>query len=225
MFKKTALLLLASSAFASASAQTVTDIQANQGQSAYLQDGRGVIVRSQSGLCWRTGYWAPADAVTGCDGALVPPIAKPTAPPIVPPAAPATAQATPAVRACDFSVTLESDQTFAFNKAVLSAAARKRIDADVLPKLSACSKIEVIQVTGHTDPLGSQLYNKRLSEKRAEAVAGYLRAKGLASRIDTAGAGETQPVATCPAKLPRTKLIECLAPDRRVVIEVRGTAK
>ena len=55
----------------SASAQVVTDIQAKQPNSAYVQDSRGVIVRDPFGLCWRTGYWTPADAVPGCDGPLV----------------------------------------------------------------------------------------------------------------------------------------------------------
>ena len=49
----------------SASAQVVTDIQAKTPNSAYVQDSRGVIVRDPFGLCWRTGYWTPADAVPG----------------------------------------------------------------------------------------------------------------------------------------------------------------
>src|SRR6478609_6521355 len=74
---------------ASALSQTATDIKASTNQSAYTQDSRGIIARSPFGLCWRMGYWTPADAVIGCDGELVPPIAKPTAPAIAALAAPA----------------------------------------------------------------------------------------------------------------------------------------
>lgn len=62
------LVIAASSVAAfSASAQDMTDIKASTPNSAYVQDGRGVIVRDPFGLCWRTGYWTPADAVPGCD--------------------------------------------------------------------------------------------------------------------------------------------------------------
>ena len=50
-------------------AQT-TDIQAPTAKNAYMHDGRGPIVRSQDGLCWRSGYWEQDDAVTSCDCAL-----------------------------------------------------------------------------------------------------------------------------------------------------------
>lgn len=225
MLKKSAcgLILCISSSVASATAGTM-EIQANPKYSAYLQDGRGVIVRSQSGLCWRGGYWTPADAVAGCDGELVPPIAKPTAPDIVPPVAvgPVAPPAPPVP--CDFSVTLNSDQTFAFNSGILGNAAKKRLDRDVLAKLASCAKVDLIVVTGHADRLGSQTYNQKLSEKRANTVATYLKNKGVTAPIDAIGRGETQALKNCENMLPHKKLIECLAPNRRVVVEVRGVA-
>lgn len=227
MLKKMACGLAIAMAMASAFAQT--NIQAVPNSSAYFQDSRGVVIRSQHGLCWRSAYWTPADAVPGCDGDLAPPIVKPTAPAIVSPTAATAAPATPAPpavpRRCDFAVTLGNDQSFLFNKAALSGAVKKRIDQEVLAKLASCAKIDVILITGHTDRLGSQQYNQRLSEQRAEMVAGYLRSKGAAARIDTFGAGETQPVHSCSAKLPRAKLVDCLAPNRRVIIDVRGLAQ
>lgn len=209
---------------ASASAQTATDLQAGSRNSAYLQDGRGVIVRSPFGLCWRTGYWTPADAVPGCDGQLTPPIAKITAPAMATAPAPAPKAPTPLKR-CDFTVTLINDQTFLFNKVQLSNAAKERIDTEVTGNLAACSKIERIAITGHADRLGSQQYNQKLSAMRAEAVAAYLKNKGTSAPIETFGAGKAQPIHACSAKLSRKKLIECLAPNRRVVIEVHGLAK
>ncbi len=224
MLNKLILGLVIGAATASAFAQTATDIQANPSTSAYAQDGRGTVVRSQFGLCWRTGHWTPADAVPGCDGELLPPIVKPTAPPIaIPPSVAASTPIAPAApKRCDFAVTLENDQTFAFNKSVLTNAAKKRIDNEVLGKLAACGKVDILIITGHTDRLGTQQYNQKLSDKRAEAVAAYLKSKGVSAPIDTLGMGKTQPLKSCSDKLNHKKLLECLAPNRRVVIEARG---
>jgi OOP family OmpA-OmpF porin len=231
MLKKIACGLVIGSAMAGASAQT--DIRANSGSSAYLQDSRGIIVRSQHGSCWRSGAWSPVDAVAGCDGQLVPPVTKAIAPEIVTPplAADAPVPATPIVPAvpvpakrCDFAVTLESDQAFGFNKTALSPAAKKRIDQEVLSRLASCAKVEVVLVTGHTDRLGSQAYNQKLSEKRAETVAAYLKSKAATAQIETHGAGKAQPIISCNARTTRAKLVDCLAPNRRVTIEARGTA-
>jgi OOP family OmpA-OmpF porin len=226
MLKKSACgLILCISASITSTQASATEIQANPKYSAYLQDSRGMVVHSQNDLCWRSGYWTPADAVAGCDGELVPPIAKPTAPDIVPPvaAAPITPPTVP-LRPCDFSVTLNSDQTFAFNSGALRNTAKRRIDRDVLAKLTTCVKVNLIVITGHADRLGSQTYNQKLSEKRANAVAEYLKSKNVTAPIDTIGLGEAQAVKNCENKLPRNKLIECLAPNRRVIIEVRGVA-
>jgi OOP family OmpA-OmpF porin len=230
MLNKLTLGFVIGTAAASAFAQTATNIQANPKSSAYAQDNNGTITRSPFGLCWRSGYWTAADAVPGCDGELAPPVARPTAPPLVaaPSAAPQALPPAPVVAApkrCDFSVTLESDQTFGFNKAVLTNAAKKRIDNEVIGKLDSCSKIDLVIVTGHTDRLGTQQYNQKLSDKRAAAVATYLKSKNVSAPIDTLGVGKTQSIKSCGDKLGHKKLIECLAPNRRVVIEARGAAK
>lgn len=119
MFKNITFGVLIGATAAGAFAQT-TDIQAKP-ISAYAQDGRGNIARSGTGLCWRTGTWTPADAVPGCDGELVPPVAKPIAPPVAAAPAPAPEPVKPVPpKRCDFAVTLQSDETFAFNKASLT---------------------------------------------------------------------------------------------------------
>ena len=224
MCKRFASGLLLGLAFGAVSAQTLTDIPAKTPNSAYLQDGRGVIARSPFGLCWRTGTWTPADAVPGCDGELAPPVAKPIAPEVAP-AAPVAKAPPPAPKRCDFSVTLGAGESFEFNKAELSNAAKKRLDDEVPGKLASCAKVEIVMVTGHADRLGSQQYNQRLSEKRANAVAAYLKSKGIGADMDTLGVGKTQSIKACDDKLPRSQLISCLAPNRRVVVEVRGTGK
>lgn len=213
-------LVLAACAFA-ASAQ-VSDIAAPTSHSAYLQDSRGIIARSGSGLCWRTGYWTPADAIAGCDGELVPPVVKPTAPTIVPPPLAAPAQPVPVRQRCDFSVTLQGEEAFDFNRTTLTKAAQQRLAQDVIPRLGACGKIETIRVTGHTDHLGLPEYNRKLSEKRAASVAAYLKNRGVTTPMEITGAGEDSPVQACDDKLSRRQLIECLAPNRRVVVEIRG---
>ncbi len=229
MFAKSALCLVFGSYAMTVAAQTATDFQARTPYSAYVQDGRGVIAHNPFGLCWRTNYWTPADAVPGCDGEIVkpiPPVAKVEAP--EPPKEPekiVVAPPPPPPKRCDFSATLVNDQTFAFNKTVLSNAAKKRIDDEVLPKLATCANVDFINVTGHADRLGSQQYNQKLSEKRADAVAAYLKSKSVNAPMDTLGLGKTQSIKSCDDKLPRKQLIECLTPNRRVVIDVKGPAK
>jgi OOP family OmpA-OmpF porin len=188
MLKKTALCLALASSLATitsgAQAQAITDIKAKTPHSAYVQDARGVVARNPWGLCWRTGYWTPADALPGCDAPLAPkeepaPPPPPVAPPPPPPAPPAPP---PPPKRCDFSATFTNDQTFAFNKAVLSNTAKAKIDSEILPKLGTCAKVDLLIVTGHADKLGSQQYNQKLSEKRADAVAAYLKSKALPRR-------------------------------------------
>lgn len=207
-------------------AQTATEVFAKTPYSAYVQDGHGVIVRSGLGLCWRTGYWTPADSVLGCDGDLVPPVVSAIAPPIAQPSAPKSAEQIvppPPVR-CDFAMTLESDQTFNFDSTNLSAAAKKRIDTEFRSRLATCSEIDGIVVSGYTDRLGSDAYNQKLSQKRAETVAGYLKNAGVTVPIDKRGIGKAQAAKVCDGIKSHKKLIECLSPDRRVVIEVRGVS-
>lgn len=224
MMKNLAITCILATAALQATAQS--NIQAASPHSAYLQDGRGVIARSGSALCWRTAYWTPADAVPGCDGALATPVAKVDAPATVaapiPVTAPAPAPKPAAPKRCDFALTLQNDETFDFNKATLKSGAKQRIDSEVMAKLATCAKLDLVIVTGHTDLIGQHQTNQKLSEKRADAVAVYLKSKGVSATIDTMGMGKTQQIKACDDKLARVKLAECLAPNRRVVIEGRG---
>ncbi len=191
----------------------------------HLYDTRGAVAKSGFGLCWKTTRWTPAMAVAECDPDLV---KKPEAPK---PAAPAPAAAPPkpaAPKTCNFSYTLQSDATFAFGKSSLSAAGKEQLDKNVLPKLANCASVKLLLITGHTDRLGSHETNQKLSEKRADEVKAYLVGKGAkADSLETMGAGKTQavPGVKCDDKQPRKKLIECLAPNRRVVVEAQGPAK
>jgi OOP family OmpA-OmpF porin len=121
---------------------------------------------------------------------------------------------------------LASTELFEFNKAVLTQEARSKLDNEVVAKLRDLKDVRYIIVNGHADRLGSPQYNQRLSEKRADAVRAYLVSKGVdAAKVETLGFGKTLPVKSCPDQKDRKGLIDCLSPNRRVVVEVQGTPR
>ena len=194
----------------------------------YVIDQRDVVAKSGFGLCWRTGYWTPAAAAADkagceCDKDLLPKDACEAK--TVAPAGAQVAPAAAAVKPTGEKVTVAADALFDFNKAVLRPEGKAKLD-ELVSKANAI-KLEVILAVGHTDRLGGDAYNQKLSEKRAAAVKEYLVAKGIeANRVYTEGKGEKQPVTggKCGKSEKKTKaLIDCLQPDRRVDIEVIGT--
>lgn len=202
-------------------APLTTDLQARTPYSAYVQDGRGVIARNPFGLCWRTGYWTPADAVPGCDAPLcVEPeklengkcVAPPE--PVAPPPAPASVPEAAPVPTSE-KVSYSADAFFDFDKAILKPAGKASLD-ELSGKLGDMN-LEVIIAVGHTDSVGTDAYNQKLSIRRAEAVKAYLKGKGIEeTRIYTEGKGESQPKAD-------NATAEGRAQNRRVEIEVVGT--
>jgi outer membrane protein OmpA-like peptidoglycan-associated protein len=112
---------------------------------------------------------------------------------------------------------LSADALFAFGKARLKSADNADLDA-LAEKMKAASQVDTVHVLGYTDRIGSEQANQTLSARRAEAVRDYLVAHGVpAEGIRTEGRGEADPVVDCPDKKGQ-KLIACLAPNRRVVI-------
>lgn len=203
----------------------------NTDSSAYVKDARGEIVRSAFGLCWRTGYWTPANATCECD----PDVAQACKPPapravVVPPAPPQVVPSPPpaprAVAPVSRKVTLKADTLFDFDKSLLRPEGRRVLD-DLIEKIKMIDIDSIIDLgLGHADRFGSDAYNRKLSTRRAESVKAYLVSKGVpANRIFADGKGETQPVTKpgeCKGPAIR-KVIACLQPDRRVEIEVIGT--
>ena len=123
-------------------------------------------------------------------------------------------------------VTLVWTESFDYDRVALSPEVRAKIDSDVMPKLKDFAEIRYINVNGHSDRLGSPTYNQQISEKRAEAVRAYLVAQGAnAEKIEVFGFGKTLPIKSCPDTRGRKATIECLAPNRRVHIEVQGTLR
>jgi OOP family OmpA-OmpF porin len=202
----------------SASAQTAESIQANKPHSAYIQDGSSMVIRSGAGLCLRTGYWTPADAtVVGCDGVIAQaaPAPAPLPPAAAPAPVPAPAPAPVVPGPVSEKVTFASDTFFDFDKAVLKSDGKAKLD-DLASKVVGMN-LEVVIAVGHTDSIGSDSYNQKLSIRRAEAVKAYLVSKDIeANRVYTEGKGEKQPVAD-------NKTAGGRAQNRRVEIEVVGT--
>ena len=179
-------------------------------------------------LCWRDAYWTPATANQECDGALKPPPAPapvaapapapapaPVAAPPAPAAAPVPAPVVVPPAPVSEKVTFAADAFFDFDKSVLKPEAKAKLD-DLVSKSSAVA-LEVIIAVGHTDSVGTDGYNQKLSISRSEAVKAYLVGKGIEkNRVYTEGKGEKQPVAD-------NKTSEGRAKNRRVEIEVVGT--
>jgi len=89
-------------------------------------------------------------------------------------------------------VEFSSNVLFAFDKSNLSDDAK--ISLDKLVKVLNSYPDTNIEVQGHTDSKGSKSYNQSLSERRANAVSGYLTNKDITSkRLTTKGFGETAP--------------------------------
>jgi OOP family OmpA-OmpF porin len=158
--------------------------------------------------------------------AAPPPAPEPRAVPAPPPPPVAKPQPKPEAPKKPAVVNLASTELFEFNKAVLTPEARSKLDNEVVAKLRDLKDVRYIIVNGHADRLGSAQYNQRLSEKRADAVRAYLVSKGVdQSKVETLGFGKTLPVKACPDQKDRKGLIECLSPNRRVVVEVQGAPR
>ena len=197
-------------AASSASAQTIDNWRATDGT---------VWKNGTNEYCWRDNFWTPATAAKGCDGEIKPaPKAEPPKvvappPPSPPPAPPKVV--TPPPAPVSEKVTFAADAFFDFDKATLKPEATAKLD-DLVSKTKGIN-LEVIIAVGHTDSVGSDAYNQKLSIRRSEAVKAYLVNKGVEpNRVYTEGKGEKQPVAD-------NKTAEGRAKNRRTEIEVVGT--
>lgn len=111
---------------------------------------------------------------------------------------------------------------FEFNKATLTPSAKKQLD-NVAKKLKAATDVESANIVGYADRIGSSDYNQKLSQRRAKAVKDYLAKRGYLNTnvTEVRAVGESEPSTNCDASLPKSREIACLAPDRRVEIEVQ----
>ena len=208
------------------------------GKDGYLTDTAGGVVKALgANVCVRSSQWTPALAVEECDPDLVKKPAPAAAP--APKAAPQKAapqKAAPKPKKPEMMNIEEKIelQGMEFNKAEMTDDNKSDLDK-FLAKLGKATKahgpvaIGAVIVTGHTDRIGSMKYNMKLSERRAITVKDYIVAKGVDQKlIFWEGKGPKQPIPVtkfCDNKMKRKQLIECLAPNRRVTVEVVGRAE
>jgi OOP family OmpA-OmpF porin len=106
---------------------------------------------------------------------------------------------------------------FAFDSASLTPAGEAKV-AEAAAGIKAASA-HTFNVVGHTDPIGSDAFNLRLSGKRAKTVAEALYRNGVpASQLKVTAMGEQQLVKTGCGDRATKASIECNAPNRRVEI-------
>jgi OOP family OmpA-OmpF porin len=123
-------------------------------------------------------------------------------------------------------VSFSAESLFAFDKSAIKPEGKAALDRFANDLRG--TQFDRVGVEGHTDRLGSNAYNQRLSVQRAEAVKAYLISAGgvPANKISASGKGETMPVTKpgdCRGNKRTKALVACLQPDRRVDVEVTAT--
>ena len=215
MIKKIWMPFVAAAALALGTVSFNASAQAPAGPGYWA--GSSGTWKSGTGLCWRPGYWTPAMATVECDPDLVAKPAAPAVPPRVAPPPPPAAKPAAKPKPVAEKITFAADVLFDFDKATIKPEGRSKLD-DLATKVKGVN-LEVVIAIGHTDSIGSDAYNQKLSVRRAESVKSYLVSKGVESnRVYTEGKGEKQPVASNKTSDGRQK-------NRRVEIEVIGTRK
>lgn len=165
--------------------------------SIYAVDPYGTVVRDPYGRCIRTPQWTPEKDAVECGA-----IAKAPPPQVV-----------------TKTISLETDAFFDFDKATLKPTGMTKLD-QLVEDMRQAENVNAINIIGHTDSIGTEAYNQRLSERRAATVRNYLVEKGVNPGIITAsGLGESQPVT--PNTLPNGRdNPEGRAKNRRVDVTI-----
>jgi OOP family OmpA-OmpF porin len=162
--------------------------------SGYAHDASGVVVRDNSGDCVRTSNWTSESATKDCDAHLLPPPVA-AAPAPEPEVAPAPAEIA-AIEPQREPINISEKAGFDFDQAVLRAEDKQRLDAAVA-QMKTLPEDATIQVTGYTDSVGTEEYNRELSMRRAQAAQEYLVSNGVdQKRIVLSGMGESNPIAS-----------------------------
>jgi OOP family OmpA-OmpF porin len=186
---------------------------------------RGDIDLASVGLVYRFGAKTPAPRprVVAPEPVVLAPAPLPVV--VVAPPEPVVVMAAPAP-IVPRRVSFSAESLFGFDKAVVRPEGRAALDQFTNDVRG--TQYDMITVEGHTDRLGSNVYNQKLSVQRAESVKAYLVSTDRldASKITTVGKGESTSVTRpedCKGNKPTPALIACLQADRRVEVEVSGT--
>lgn len=179
----------------------------------YLNDPASAsIVRNNYNECWRTSSFDKAkDGVVQCGDREA-----------VKAAAPA-----PVLVLVQEKISLSADVFFNFAKATLKPEAKEEL-GPLVEKLKANGdKLRSVELVGYTDFYGSDKYNLKLSQERADAVKTFLVDNGVAAeKVTAVGKGKADDGLTqeCKAKKLKTQkeMKECVAGDRRVDITINA---
>lgn len=120
-------------------------------------------------------------------------------------------------------MTLRADSLFRFggaDKLAMLPAGKVEL-ADLAVHLKAVPVGSKLKITGYTDRLGDNAYNQRLSLQRARTVEQYLRGHGVTLKVSVQGRGSENQRVDC-RQTQRDELVHCLAPNRRVELELAG---
>jgi OOP family OmpA-OmpF porin len=174
-------------------------------------------VRTRYGECVHDYGYQPGMRFADCEPAPKPVAAPEVKQPVVQVPAPV-----PAPVPVNVPFRLSTDTFFDFDKATLKVEGAAALD-EVAAQLAG-TQYDTITIVGHTDRIGTIAYNQKLSERRADALAQYLIAKGVpAEKLSASGLGEKNPTAQCSGQR-GAQLIACLQPDRYAEVTVSGTA-
>jgi outer membrane protein OmpA-like peptidoglycan-associated protein len=164
-------------------------------------------------------------AAEACPALPVPVVEKPVEAPqplaVVPPVV-----APPVVHE---RIVLSANVLFAFDRrglADLLPEGRGQLDQLVARLDRLYARVDRLELVGHTDRLGTEAYNARLSTDRADTVKAYLQQQGVKADIVAAGRGAAEPLPnlTC-AQRTQAALAKCLQPNRRVEISITGVPR
>lgn len=182
---------------------------------SYLVDSRGDVVKNSYNQCVRTGSWTEGMTRPECDAVKVVETVTTTQ------AVPDVAKAAPVATKLSTSLSLSDEQLFDYNKSVLKADGKVELTKFAIRLMKFPN--EVITVIGYTDRIGSDKYNLKLSQRRADVVKAYLIEQGATQRIEATGKGKADPVVSCDtvkgkANGKNKALIACLKDNRRTTL-------
>ena len=126
-------------------------------------------------------------------------------------------------------VVLSANVLFAFDRrgmVDLLPEGRGQLDQLVARLDRVYARVDKLELTGHTDRLGTEAYNAKLSTDRAETIKAYLQQQGVKVDIVAIGRGAAEPLAhvTCSQRT-QAALAQCLQPNRRVEISITGVPR
>lgn len=154
------------------------------------------------------------DAVRAAEQCPVDPPPAPPAPPVPPPVV-------------NERIVLSASVLFGFDRRGIDdllPGGRVQLDQLAVRLDKVYARIDRLELIGHTDRLGGEAYNRKLSQDRAEAIRAYLAGRGVAVSMIATGRGSEQPVVECGQKSPAA-LRACLQPNRRVEVDITGVPR